>query len=334
MAVPETQARGGGSTADLGGLAPRRVLTYPPTKPKKLGFYEDRGGSWEALEVDGIPLWLPVLTPFILTEGVNGVGSRALNEPEQNRMRRHREIIEAERVIILDHQVEVPAELLPPYASPGGYLRDWPLENGKRHYHCVWDEPRPPTADGTFLPLHHRELYNRWRCWLVTSGQIPTPSTQVLEVARATVRSYAAGVNTKAGDEPDAARRDQRTGRQGRRLAITERAVVPGSPEHLAAIEARVAAAKPAAPKPAPVDVGAELEAMRKTQAELEAELARWRAEAAEAAKAAKAARAKAEAEADAAKAKTQADKARADAKAKPADAAAPSEGDKPPEGA
>jgi hypothetical protein len=328
MAVPETQARGGGSTADLGGLAPRRVLTYPPTKPKKLGFYEDRGGSWEAVEVDGIPLWLPVLTPFILTEGVNGVGTRALNEPEQNRMRRHREIIEAERVIILDHQVEVPTELLPAYASPGGYLRDWDLGGNKRHYHCVWDEPRPPTADGTFLPLHHRELYNRWRCWLVTSGQIPTPSMQVLEVARATVRAYAAGVNTKAGDEPDAARRDQRTGRQGRRLDITERAVVPGSPEHLAAIEARVVAAKPAARKPAAVDVGAELEAMRKMQAELEAELARWRAEA----EAANAARAKAEA--DAAKTKSQADKAKADAKTKPADAAAPPEGDKPPEGA
>jgi hypothetical protein len=203
--VPSTIA--GGATADLAGFTSDEGHAFPANHPFWLVHFGNEPGTWEVVEVDGKPVWVPALTPWILKEGCNGVRTLGAGDPKSLRAAVAETLIKERGGVVLDLVGDVPSDCLPAGVAPGGALRVWSTRSGGKHYALVWDQPRPALGNGEFVPKHHADEYNRWRASLVASGQIKPPNEAMLDATRASTAIRASGIKSRASKQADAGTR-------------------------------------------------------------------------------------------------------------------------------
>jgi hypothetical protein len=172
-------------------LAPRRDpirsgarLRCQPNSPFLLWVDPLKSSSWEVVEIDGKPVPVPVLAQMTLAAGVNGVKILRQGETKPERAYEDEVIRRTGRgQSVLDPAREIPADCLPAGVAPGGYLREAPCELlGKSGVFNLeaWQIPLP-TAEGERQRWQwDRVTMNRWRAWLVASGQVPAPAPHIL----------------------------------------------------------------------------------------------------------------------------------------------------------
>jgi hypothetical protein len=129
--------------------------------------------SYTLGEVDGKPMYLPVIAKHILSPGVNGVGK----DGDQSFCKSN---IEGKGSIWINPD-QCPAEMTPDHAP--GYLRRYEGVSGPVHLEAWLTVVKAPgnrghVAQGT---KPGQELYNRWRLWLMESGVVPFPSEDWIE---------------------------------------------------------------------------------------------------------------------------------------------------------
>lgn len=226
MPAPTAQVQSAGET--LSEIDGANVLRVAPNAPFWLVHWRNAPGSWEPAEIDGQSYWLPVLSPFILTVGVNGFRTAASGEDPSSRVSRSKVVLTDRGGELLDVSLPVPAEFVPPGQAVGpGFLRSAPCRGGK-FYHIVWDVPRQPLAGREMTPEHYRDLFNRWRRWLVEEGHIAPPDPQVLEDAISNASRRVHDV-ASASMTDESSVREQRRAKPARREALHLAAVVPGA---------------------------------------------------------------------------------------------------------
>lgn len=222
--APEVRSRG----ADLSGITGRDVLNVQPNHPFWLVHWKGRPGSWDVADIDGKPVWLPVLNAYPIVEGANGVRTLGKGESPSKRIENALVKLQTEGAILVEPGVPVDGAVLPPGVDVGpGYLRETDCRGGK-FYHHAWDIPRNPLPGRPRVPNVDRERFDRWRLSLVTSGVIPLPDPQVIEDAKANAaqRVQSALADTVAADKEQ---REQRVSKQRARAERLAAAVLPGS---------------------------------------------------------------------------------------------------------
>ena len=129
--------------------------------------------SYALGEVDGKPMYLPVIAKHALSPGVNGVGK----DGDQQFCKAN---VEGKGSIWLNPDM-CPAEMTPDHAP--GYLRRYEGAHGPVHLEAWVSVVRAPGNRGHVAQStkHGQELYNRWRLWLMESGIVPFPSDDWIE---------------------------------------------------------------------------------------------------------------------------------------------------------
>ena len=119
-------------------------------------------GEWELADLDGSPVWLPVLAILWEVPGVNNVrGTR--NGPDSSMAR-----------VKLEEQGRT---VLP---QTLGYVKRLPARGGRWHHCLTWDHTRQ--IGNKTLTRHDDQGYNRWRFELIEKQIIPAPDPEVLEI--------------------------------------------------------------------------------------------------------------------------------------------------------
>jgi hypothetical protein len=223
MPLPES-----GSNADLSGIISSEGKDFPESKPFRLVCFHGDPGQWKPETVDGVTVWLPLISHLRLREGVNGVRTLRPGQRAEDKVEVMNEIVARGGGVFIDESEAVPDSCLPPGGVSGSSaLQVHKVIGGKQHFCLLWDEPRPRMRDGTFNAKHHRESYNRWLAWLVASGRIPAISEQVREQTIAALKRRAAAIATNAKSDPDADARATRTSRADARVAAANAAIDP-----------------------------------------------------------------------------------------------------------
>lgn len=172
-------------------------------------------GSW-SVDTEGLdgPTWLPVVSPVSLQPGAFGVRTITPDEARSNpgaALTVARENVAKRNGVILNHAVQIPDDALPDGVPAGGYHRSVDAIGGQ-FYHTPWDQPRKSMSGAAPSPKHDAASYNRWRLWLVTSGQIAAPDEQVIDDAIAMLeqRLNTTVTNTATVSDREAKTRVQR----------------------------------------------------------------------------------------------------------------------------
>lgn len=225
MPIPDPSAEPRSRGASLAGLTGDSKLKAKPNFPVLFVHYQDGPTSWEVGDVDGVPTWLPVLSLYPIREGVAGVKTLAAGEDESKKYEGAYGTIAKNGGILLSPRVPVPADCLPPGVLPGfGYARETDCTGGV-FYHTAWDQPRNDRT-GNLHVRTDRAGFNRWRKHLVTSGQIPEPSEDV--IASLVRQAEARLVSTENATETAAeAVRNRRLAKANTRVQTASNAAKP-----------------------------------------------------------------------------------------------------------
>lgn len=218
--------------ADGGAFEDESLLPVSPNAPFYLRHHPD---NWE-VEEEGLdaPTWLPELHQHPLQPGVRGVRTISKGEPKTEA---YRDSVSKAKTYggftYLDPQRAIPDEFIPSGVPTGrGYLRDAPcadLRSGQRgRFHTEpWNVPiwTPKGRPQRFR--FDRALYNRWRVWLVETGQVDPPHEWALDEARGRIVTR---IERKRGnvDIPSEVR-DATVARDVARLEAMESAAVAGA---------------------------------------------------------------------------------------------------------
>lgn len=204
-------------------------LALPPSEPFYLRHHPS---NWDA---DGEGLdevtWLPDVSKLVLTPGAHLVRTRRKDEDERESFRHSMAEDQNRGWIWLLPEVQIPADCLPRGVPAGGYMRSLPCRDprtsvsGKAHVEA-WQVPAAPVPGRPQRFAFDRAAYNRWRLWLVTSGQVPPPTDDVLREMVAQKAGRPARV--AALPLPDDLRR-QRVARAEAEVSAMEDASIPAA---------------------------------------------------------------------------------------------------------
>lgn len=175
-------------------------------KPNTAFFLRHHPTNWDAEDVDGVTTWLPHIGILMLVPGAHLIRTRREGEPVSATFTNATNRDENAGWIHLKHSVEIPARCLPVGANPGGYLRSLECKDPRssemgKYFVEVWSQPQDRVAGRPQRFVFDRAAYNRWRLWLVTSGQVPPPTDDAIaekiatrsgRPARIAVRPYPA----------------------------------------------------------------------------------------------------------------------------------------------
>ena len=160
--------------------------------PNEEFFLRHHPAQWEP-ESDGLAeaTWLPDISRLTLTPGAHLVRTRKRHEDPSETYKHAMNVDGNKGWVHLDPNAVIPADCLPAGIPAGGYLRAIPCKDPRSsaegvRYVEAWDVPRAPVPGRPQKSTHNRAAYNRWRLWLVTSGQIKPPTDDVLAEMQAT----------------------------------------------------------------------------------------------------------------------------------------------------
>lgn len=201
-------------TAPDGGAAPSTsslLAQMQPGKADEIGsafrlpirrndrfFYAHTPEEWEPEHVkgtvDGVALdgvfWLPGMARRVIATGAALIRTRQNLEPVEAAYQHAQDVSRRAGWVWLDPNRALPPECLPPGVPAGGYWRTMPCvdpatrQTGDYHFE-VWKLPAE-TLPGRHQRFDfHRESYNRWRAWLVLTGQVKPPLDYLLESIKA-----------------------------------------------------------------------------------------------------------------------------------------------------
>lgn len=165
-------------TAALTGSA---AVAAKPNAPFLLVHHEARRGSWEVADVDGKPVWLPVLLESRMVPGANGFAT-------VDRGGRPEKMWEG-AVVNFQRGGSI---VLKPDAEHAGvkYLTSQPAKDPRNgasgnHWHLWCETVKVPRhAEGKVRVIRDHAAYNAWRAKLVLDGIIPHPEEEVTDWVR------------------------------------------------------------------------------------------------------------------------------------------------------
>jgi hypothetical protein len=149
-------------------------------------------GTVAGVELDGV-FWLPGVARRVLEPGAALIRTRQKGEPVEATYQHALEVSRREGWVWLDPTRHIPAECLPAGVPAGGYWRTMPCidprtkQTGDHHFE-VWNLPAETLPNRRQRFDFHRESYNRWRAWLVLTGQVKPPLDYLLESIRNRMR--------------------------------------------------------------------------------------------------------------------------------------------------
>lgn len=180
MPVPDSltqraaQPRYEGRAANLGAITGSQAYPARPNTPFVLVHWPNRRGSWEAVTLDEITVWLPTFQQIHLEPGANGVltpepGKTALQgaSPLLQRLRN-------EGAVVLDGPADIADYLCEIDAEAGG-------RRGK-YFYPRWSILTEPLPGNVAKPKTDRRAYAEWRVRLVQSGRVPQPHPEVIKL--------------------------------------------------------------------------------------------------------------------------------------------------------
>ena len=187
-------------------------------------------GVWDA-EAEGLETrtWLPDIGKLVLVAGAHLVRTRKEGEDPAESFKHSRQVDGENGWTHLDANATIPAECLPEGVPPGGYIRAIQCRDprtgqlGLRHVEA-WEVPAAPRPGAPQRFKFDRGAYNRWRLWLVTSGQIAPPTEDtILEMQAAKAGRPARHASLPIPDEL----RKQRVALAEQNLKMMAESVVP-----------------------------------------------------------------------------------------------------------
>lgn len=157
------------------------AVAAKPNSPFMLVHHEARRGSWEVADVDGKPVWLPVLLESRMVPGANGFAT-------VDRGGRPEKMWEG-AVVNFQRGGSI---VLKPDAEICGvrYLKSQPAtdpRNGAsgQHWHLWCETVKVPRhAEGKVRVIRDLAVYNAWRAKLVLDNVIPHPEEDVTDWVR------------------------------------------------------------------------------------------------------------------------------------------------------
>ena len=142
-----------------------------PGYPFLLVHHTGKAGSWECVDLDGRPTWLPVLAQIPLMPGANGVRTVEKGEAPSAAWDGLTSSLNRDGAVIIPANAEVCGVryMVPQSVLGGTRYRMW----------CEVIEPNPMPGRKELVTFDHA-VYNVWRAKLVTDGKIPAPHSAVL----------------------------------------------------------------------------------------------------------------------------------------------------------
>lgn len=168
----------------------------PVCDPSERFFLRHWPREWECEEVDGSPVWLPILGPHLLKPGTTNIRTLAKHEAHRPHLAYEFSVMSSRRDgwIYIDPDTAVPDDCLPDGVPEGGYLRslDCVSRSGIAGEKWVeaWEVPVPTLPGEPQRWRFDRASYNRWRKHLVDSEQVPAPDAEWLTMKRDTVSKH------------------------------------------------------------------------------------------------------------------------------------------------
>ena len=156
-----------------------------PGLPFLLVHHTGKAGSWECVDMDGVPTWLPSLAQIELMPGANGVRTVEKGEAPSTAWEGLTAALNREGAVIIPANAEVcGVRYMVPQAVQGGTrFRMW----------CESIEPNPMPGRKELIEFDHA-AYNAWRAKLVIDGKVPRPHAavirQITKAADANVRRW------------------------------------------------------------------------------------------------------------------------------------------------
>ena len=204
---------------------------FPANPPFFLVHFRDAPQSWEVVDIDDVPTRVPCVAPWRAVPGV--LGMRTLSAEEQRNTPKKAfeatdRLLSDRNVLVIDTDADVPADLLPAGVGPGAVIRKHDVRGGGFHHTLFCDVPRSAISGRQFQAKHHRDEWNKFRAYLVTSGQIPAPSEQVIEDGISAANSRAAQLRSAAKKVPDADERAEMHAQAKAHIDRATNAVLPG----------------------------------------------------------------------------------------------------------
>lgn len=176
--------------SEINRLAPGARVVHAPNPPF---FLRHHARGWDIGEVDGevagVKLsgsyWLPEMALFVIQPGAGGCRTR--NKSEEFSGVYDRAVRNAREAgwNFIDPSADIPTECLPVGVPAGGYLRELPCVDPRTGavgiFHCeAWNVPTLDAPGEPHRLVFERARHNRWRAWLVLTGQVHAPSAAVL----------------------------------------------------------------------------------------------------------------------------------------------------------
>lgn len=213
-----------------GGFMPQRRIQASPNHPFYLRHLPT---GWDIATVDGKPCWLPTIKKHSLRPGVGLI--RTIDEDEEpfDAYARAFERARQKGWTYLSPAEVIPAKFLPENVPAGSYMRTVPCKerfsSSKGTYYLeAWQVPDAVLPDEGQTFTFHDEPYNRWRKWLVESGQIKPPAPRILQRLRKRAAQHVANAEVLDIDKEI---RDKRVAERQAFLDAMEQAEVPGEAE-------------------------------------------------------------------------------------------------------
>ena len=221
---------------NLGHLLKSPVATgyqaTPVASPNVRFFFRHWPREWEVEDVEGVPHWLPRLSPHVLKPGSGNIRTLSPSEAHLPHRAYESSVMNARRDgwIYMDPEEDVPSEFLPEGVPAGGYLRglDCVSRSGGQGTRWVtaWTIPVRTLPGEVQQWSFDRDGYNQWRKHLVATGVVEPPESSVMSKYIARIRRHVS--RNKAKPLPTDLRAE-RVGRINARLEKAESAHVAGA---------------------------------------------------------------------------------------------------------
>lgn len=188
-------------------LGTKRCIQEPPSGGVAPQLLRHHPSNWEIGDVDGVVYWLPEICVHPVFPGAAGIRTRGPQDPVEASWEdaKHRE--EKKGWVYIDCDQPVPDHALPA-GMPRGSLpvrqyevRDPATGATGVRWEEAWKIPMPSLPDERQVWKFDRPAYNRWRLWLVETGQVAPPLEHVIRRRLANLADRVARVPTHVSDD-------------------------------------------------------------------------------------------------------------------------------------
>ena len=212
---------GGGEAVPFSGLDGPKYAPIAPNAPFILVHHAGYPGSWR-IETEGLqgPTWLPQVDRFILSPGVNGVGTIEPGQDPSEAYTATREILHKAKIV----EVKAPGVVV---SEP---CRDPRSGATGQHYRERFERVEAPANPAASAKVRiDRAERNRWRAQLVADGLIPAPHESIIFAARRDLVSALERARGRTDVAPDV--RDAQIAAADHALSVFDGARKPWIPE-------------------------------------------------------------------------------------------------------